>query len=262
MHGDCSVLCIPGEPPRGCASCCSRGVCYTASACPRNTLCFQPRASRVLTATPQSAGTAVGCSLCMFRLFSLRARGREGDLEKISQRSLLAKTVGAKCQTHQVLRRGRDTALVRLWMLPRLRYFGKAAVLCWDPGLGSCAGCGDTVEGDGWFCAVGSEQEQPMRSGQCWFNPQCIVLSQLRGAIFQECGLPSSSASKADAKGAAGWQRQQQRPRWGCCCCSGSDLGSNGGFTLWDVSREGVVYLKHPGRRRNLSWASVWKRIC
>lgn len=27
--------------------------------------------------------------------------------------------------------------------------------------LGSCAACEDTVEGDGGFCAVGSEQEQP-----------------------------------------------------------------------------------------------------
>lgn len=128
--------------------------------------------------------------------------------------------------------------------------------------LGWCAGCEDAVEGDGWVCAVGSEQEQPMGLGQCWFNTKGTVLSQLGGTIFQECGILSASAWKGEDKGAAGGQRQQQRPRWRCCCCSGSDLGSSRIFTLWDVSREGVVYLKYPGRRRDVSWASNWKRIC
>lgn len=51
-----------------------------------------------------------------------------------------------------------------------------------------------------------------MRSGQCWFNTQCTVLSQLGGAILQERGVLSASTWKREDKGAAGWQRQQQRP--------------------------------------------------
>lgn len=96
-----------------------------------------------------------------------------------------------------------------------------------------------------------------MRLDQCWFDSQCTVLSQL--AILQECGVLSASASTREDKGAAGWQRQQQRPRLGCCCCSGSDLGSNRMLTLRDVSREGVVYLKYTGKRRNFLGPQIGK---
>lgn len=145
--------------------------------------------------------------------------------------------MGAKGQTHEVLWRGRHSSCQTLDFAKTLIFWQSssaeccAGIMCWLWGH-----CGR----EGWFC----EQEQPMGLGQCWFHTQCSVLSQLHfpGVWSPECFCLERRRQGSCRVANPG------RPRWGCCCCSGSHLGSNRMLTLWDVGREGVVYLKYPGK--------------